>query len=154
MTSQMTGQSELTDAVLPAMDLHFAGIDKELELAVRFAPSFQAAGRAAASLAHMISLHPGVPVRLAGVEVARSRVHLTIAVSLGALGDLKVAGPSACSSVAFMRALVSSMAAFDPAFVQLPDPASREASQARMIPIVEGSSAHRAVPLEQVLRSA
>ncbi len=154
MTSQMTGQSELNDTVLPHVDLQFAGLDKELELAIRFAPSFQTAGRAAASLAHIISLHPRVCVRLAGVEVARSRVHLTIAVSLGALDEIKVAGPAACGSVAFMRALVKSMAAFDPAFVQLPDPASREAMQARKTPIIDGSSAHRATPVEQALRSA
>lgn len=150
----MTGQSDLTDTVLPPMDLQFAGMDKEVELAVRFAPSFQAAGRAAASLAHMIALNPGIPVRLAGIEVSRSRVHLTIAVTLGFLDEIKVAGPLACSSVAFMRALVKSMSAFDPAFVQVPDPASREAMQARATPIIEGSSAHRAARGEQALRSA
>ncbi|HBJ72630.1 MAG TPA: hypothetical protein DDY88_02700, partial [Actinobacteria bacterium] len=61
----------MTDPVQREVDLEFAGIDKELEVALRFAPSCQAAGRAAASLAHMIALHPGIPVRLAGVEVSR-----------------------------------------------------------------------------------
>jgi len=154
MTSQMTGQSEMTDPVQREVDLEFAGIDKELEVALRFAPSFQAAGRAAASLAHMIALHPGIPVRLAGVEVSRSRVHLTIAVSLGALDEIKVAGPASCRSVAFMRALVKSMAAFDPAFVQLPDPNSREALQARHSSIADNLSASRPATSEHALRSA
>ncbi len=144
----------MTDPVLPPFDLDLAGIDKEVELALRFAPSVQAAGRAAASLAHMIALHPGIPVRLAGVEVARSRVHLTIAVSLGSLNEIKLGGPAACSRVAFMRALVNSMSAFDPAFVQVPDPASREAMQASKSLITGRFSAHRAPSPEPALRSA
>lgn len=121
----------MTDLVPAAPELESAGIDKHVEIGLRFAPSFQAVGRAASSLAHMIALHPDIPIRLAGVQAARSRVHLTIAVGLGSLEDIKVAGPASCGSVAFMRALVKSMAAFDPAFVQLPDPASKEAMQAR-----------------------
>lgn len=148
----MTGQSDLTDAV--PVDLDFAGLDKEIELALRFAPSFQAASRAANSLARMIALHPGIPVRLAGVEVTHSRVHLTIAVSLGALEEIKLAGPASCSSVAFMRALVTSMAAFDPAFVQLPDPTSREAQQARQVMITDSGTARRLAAPEPALRSA
>ena len=154
MTSQMTGQSAMTDIVPPALDLEFAGIDKEIEIALRVAPSFQAAGRAAASLAHMIALHPGVAVRLAGVEVSRSRVHLTIAVSLGSLDEVKVAAPAPCSSVAFMRALVNSMSAFDPAFVQVPDPRSREAIQASEIAITGSTSARHAAAALPALRSA
>jgi len=144
----------MTDAVLPAMDLGLAGLHKEIEVALRFAPSFQAAGRAASSLSHMIALHPGIPVRLAGVEVTHSRVHLTIAVTLGAIDDIKVASARSTSSVAFMRALVHSMAAFDPAFVQLPDPASREALQAQQVMITDSGTARRLAAPEPILRSA
>ena len=144
----------MTDAVRPGVDLQFAGLDREIEVALRFAPSFQAAGRAASSLSHMIALHPGIPVRLAGVEVTHSRVHLTIAVSMGAIAGIKAAEPKASGSVAFMRSLVNSMAAFDPAFVQLPDPASREAQQARQVMITDSGTARRLAAPEPALRSA
>lgn len=155
MTSQMTGHSFPRESVPTQFDSEFAGIDKEVELGLRLAPSHQAANRAACSLAHLISLHPSVPVRLAGVGLVRTRVHLTIAVSLGALDQVKTGGPRACASVAFLRALVDSMAAFDPCLVAIPDPSSIEAQHAKRLQLADLLPAARSSnDIRAVLRSA
>lgn len=105
----------------------FAGLRRELEVALRLAPMAASAPAAAKSVAAYLDSEPGVPVRLAGLSVDSSRVLITIAVTLGSIDDIKVAGADSRAAVALLQHIVDDLAACDPAFVAVPDPASAEA---------------------------
>ena len=103
------------------------GLQRHVDIGLRLAPQRQYAPDASKALAAILDAAPEVSVRLAGVGSEGSRIHLTIAVTLGTLEDVKVASPSARTAVLVMQQIVDRLAAYDPCLVELPDPASPEA---------------------------
>ncbi|MEK9737724.1 MAG: hypothetical protein VW239_10430, partial [Candidatus Nanopelagicales bacterium] len=87
------------------------------------------ARRAAAILA----AHPGVPVRLAGLDLAGSRLHLTLAIGLGEVGDMKCAGSVGQAAVTALADLMDQLASTDPALVPMPRPDAPEALAAAAV---------------------
>ena len=98
----------------------YAGLRRQFEVGLRLAPTEAQAAVAAKSLASILDAFPHVPVRL--VEIARetSRVHITVAVCLGTIDDVKTAAPAARVAVTLLQRIIDALAAYDPAFVQLP----------------------------------
>lgn len=113
------------DARLP----EFVGLRREVEIGLVVAPTHVSAAAAAKSLAALLDDEPDVPVRLAGVGVSSTRVHLTLAITLGTVDEVKVAGDQARQVVLGLQRIVDQFAAYDPAFSQLPD---RESAEARL----------------------
>ena len=105
----------------------YAGLRRDLEIGLRLAPTRAAAAVAAKSLAAFLDAEPTVPVRLAGLSVDDSRVLITIAVTLGEITDIKVAGGHSRAAVLLLQRIVDELAAYDPAFATVPDPSSAEA---------------------------
>lgn len=105
----------------------YAGLRRELEIGLRLAPTRATAAAAAKSLAALLDTEPSVPVRLAGLAVDDSRVLITVAVTLGEVSDIKVAGGSSRTAVLLLQRIVDTLAAYDPAFATLPVPSSPEA---------------------------
>jgi hypothetical protein len=105
----------------------YAGLRRELEIGVCLAPTRAGAAAAAKALAAFLDEDPAVPVRLAGLTCDSSRVLITIAVTLGAIDDIKVAGPGSRAGVLLLQRIVDDLAGYDPAFVTLPEPSSAEA---------------------------
>lgn len=108
-------------------DDDFVGIERSFELGLCLSPTTGSAVAAAKSLSAFIDAYTHVGVRLAGVGVDGSRVHLTLAVGLGTLEQVKTADPRARDAVVFLQGLVDEFAAYDPAFTLIPDPESAEA---------------------------
>ena len=108
----------------------YAGLRRELEIGVRLAPTSASAVPAAKALAAFLDEEPMVPVRLAGLTRDSSRVLITIAVNLGAIDDIKVAGPGSRAGVLLLQRIIDDLAGYDPAFVTLPEPSSTEARMA------------------------
>ena len=81
------------------------------------------------SLALLLDEWPSVPVRIAGLGSDGTRVHITIAVTLGTLEDVKTSAASSRDAVALIQAIVDRLACYDPSLVELPDPKSVEAVQ-------------------------
>lgn len=111
----------------------FSGMRRELEVGLRLAPTAVAAPAAAKSLAAYLDSEPDVPVRLAGLSVDSSRVLMTIAVTLGTIDDIKVAGDTSRAAVCLLQRIVDDLSACDPAFVAVPDPMSAEARLAAQV---------------------
>ncbi|MDO8732067.1 MAG: hypothetical protein Q7L55_05775 [Actinomycetota bacterium] len=131
MTSQMTGQF-IPDALpLSQFGSEFSGIEREVEIGLRLAPTHQAARLAARGLAVILEHFPSVPTRLIGVDAEDTRLHLTLAVSLGSLVDVKLASPRSCLAVLLVRRVIEDLAAYDPCLVEIPDPAAPMAMLAR-----------------------
>ena len=105
----------------------YAGLRRELEIGLRLAPTRATAAVAAKSLAAILDAEPSVPVRLAGLAVDDSRVLITIAVTLGEISDIKVAGGHSRAAVLLLQRIVDQIEAYDPAFAALPEPSSAEA---------------------------
>ena len=105
----------------------YAGLRREFEIGLRLAPTRASAAVAAKSLAAFLDAEPGIPVRLAGLAADDSRVLITIAVTLGEISDIKVAGESSRAAVRLLQQIVDHLAAYDPAFTAIPDPSSAEA---------------------------
>jgi hypothetical protein len=105
----------------------FAGLRRELEIGLRLAPTRASAPAAAKALAAYLDAEPSVPVRLAGLAVDDSRVLITVAVVLGEIDDIKVAGGHSRAAVRLLQRLIDELVAYDPAFATLPAPTSAEA---------------------------
>ncbi len=105
----------------------YAGLHRHLEIGLRLAPTRAAAVPAAKALAAFLDEDPAVPVRLAALSADSSRVLVTLAVTLGEINDIKVAGPGSRSAVQLIQRIVDELAAYDPAFVALPEPTSAAA---------------------------
>ena len=105
----------------------FAGLRREIELGLAVAPTRSAAAAAAKSLAAFIDSRPGVPIRIAGLHADASRVRISLGITLGTVDSIKVADAPSRAAVLLIQEIVDGFAAYDPAFVQLPDPASTEA---------------------------
>ena len=111
----------------------FAGLRRELEVGLRVAPTAAGTVAAAKALASYLDAAPGVPVRLAGIGREGSRVHFIIAVCLGSIDEIKVGDPRSRAAVVMIQQMVDGLAAYDPAFVTLPEPLSCEASLAARV---------------------
>lgn len=122
----------MTEQIRPSMTgvSEFAGLQRELEIGMQLAPTRSAAPAAAKSLAALMDAEPGVPVRIAGLGSSESRVLITIAVTLGAVDEIKVAAPESRSALELLQRIVDDLACYDPAFVTLPHASSAEAQLA------------------------
>ena len=103
-----------------ALISEYAGLRRQFEIGVRIAPTPAHVAAAARSLAGIIDEFPLVPVRLIDVEREALRVHITVAVCLGTMDAVKTGLSSSRTAVILLQRIVDSLAAFDPAFVQLP----------------------------------
>lgn len=110
-----------------------ATLTRSLDVALRLAPTPASAAQAARQLASVIAEHPGVAIRLAGVESAGPRIHLTIAISLGEIDTVRTADTPSRAAVAALGDVITHLAAFDPALVTMPRPESDEAYAARAL---------------------
>ncbi len=97
-----------------------AGLRRQFEVTIRFAPMRASAAVAAKSIASVLDSHPQVPVRLFDVTTEGSRVHVTLSVCLGTVDDVKAATPSSRRALTLLQDLIDSFAAYDPAFVYVP----------------------------------
>ncbi|MEK9665282.1 MAG: hypothetical protein VW082_11760 [Candidatus Nanopelagicales bacterium] len=110
-----------------------AGLVTSVEVAVRLAPTRSGAAATARSAAAILAAHPGVPVRLAGLDLAGSRLHLTLAIGLGEVGDMKCAGSVGQAAVTALADLMDQLASTDPALVPMPRPDAPEALAAAAV---------------------
>lgn len=110
----------------------FAGLRREFEVGLRLSPTPTSALAAAKALAAILDAAP-VATRLAGVGTGGGRVHLTVAVTLGTIDEVKTAAKPARHALALMQRVVDDLAAYDPALVLLPDEASPEARLAAAV---------------------
>lgn len=110
-------------------DREHAGLQRHVDIGLRIAPTTQLAAMAGKSLALLLDEWPSVPVRIAGLGSDGTRVHITIAVTLGTLEDVKTSAASSRDAVALIQAIVDRLACYDPSLVELPDPKSVEAVQ-------------------------
>ena len=111
----------------------FAGLRRELEVGLRVAPTAAGTVSAAKAIASYLDAAPAVPVRLAGIGREGSRVHFILAVCLGSIDEIKVGDPRSRAAVILIQQIVDGLAAYDPAFVTLPDPMSCEARLAARV---------------------
>lgn len=108
-----------------------AGLTRHVDIGLRLAAAPESATVLAKSLASLLDAFEGVPVRLAGLGLDHGRAVLTIAVTLGRIEEVKAAGPSAVHAMELIKAIVTRLDGYDPAFAVLPDPQSVEANLAR-----------------------
>jgi hypothetical protein len=111
----------------------YAGLRRTVEIGIRLAPTVASAVPAAKAIASYLDADPSVPVRLAGLSRDGSRVHLTLAISLGTIDDVKVAAPQSRAAVVMIGAIVERLCSYDPALVTLPHPSSPEARLASAV---------------------
>lgn len=123
----MKGAVVSTERISLGISDTYAGLRREIDVAVRLAPTRSTAPAAAKALAAFLDAEPGVPVRLVGLAADDSRVIITLAVGLGTIDDVKVAGPASRAAVLLLQRIVDELAAYDPAFATLPEPSSPEA---------------------------
>ena len=109
----------------------YAGLRRQFEVGLRFAPTRMCAAAAAKSVASVLDAHPQVPARLVDLSHDGSRVLFTVSVCLGTIDAVKTAAPSSRRAIALLQELIDSFAAYDPAFVQLP--VTREGRRASMV---------------------
>ena len=114
---------------VPRID-EYAGLHRTVEVGLRLAPSLASAAAVAKALASYIDRDDTVPVRLAGLSREGSRMHITLAIVLGSIDDVKVAAPNSRAAVLLLETLVDQLSAYDPALVALPDALSPEAQRA------------------------
>ena len=98
----------------------YAGLRRQFDVGLRFAPTRACAAMAARSVATVLDEHPHVTVRLVELSSEGSRVHFTLAVCLGSIESVKASAPESRQAIALLQRLVDGFAAYDPAFVQLP----------------------------------
>ncbi|MBK9740431.1 MAG: hypothetical protein IPO93_13175 [Actinobacteria bacterium] len=128
----------------------YAGLRRTVEIGIRLAPTVAGAVPAAKSVASYLDADPSVPVRLAGISRDGSRVHLTLAINLGTVDDVKVAAPQSRAAVLMIASIVERLSAYDPSLVTLPHPSSPEARLASAVvrgtvsssPMVESTVRH------------
>lgn len=109
----------------------FAGLRRQFDVGLRFAPTRARAAIAARSVSAVLDEHPQVAVRLVDVTAEGSRVHFTVSVCLGTIDEVKTAAPASRLALALLQQLVDRFAAYDPAFVQLP--VDRDGRRASMV---------------------
>jgi hypothetical protein len=107
----------------------YAGLRRQFEVGLRFAPTRMCAAAAAKSVASVLDAHPQVPARLVDLSHDGSRVLFTVSVCT--IDAVKTAAPSSRRAIALLQELIDSFAAYDPAFVQLP--VTREGRRASMV---------------------
>ena len=141
-----TGMNDGTDGGHMNVELFddYAGMRRELEVAVCLAPTRASAVPAAKALAAFLDSDPGTAVRLAGLACDDSRVLITLAVCLGSIDEIKTADPASRAAVVLIQRIVDDLAAYDPAFVTLPEPASAE-SRLAMHVLARNDAGHGAV---------
>ena len=98
----------------------YAGLCRELEVGLRIAPTRTAAPAVARRVAALLETTPEITVRLAELECSGTLVHITLAVCLGTIEQIKAAEPRSRAAVEFLCAACDAFAAHDPAFVTLP----------------------------------
>ena len=98
----------------------FAGLRRTFEVGLRLAPTPAAAPSAAKSLASLIDEFPRVPVRLVEVTGEGTRVHITVAVTLGTIDDIKVSAEGPREALRLLSRIVAGLGTYDPALVPLP----------------------------------
>ncbi len=118
----------------------YAGLRREFEVALRIAPTRASAAPAAKSIAAYLDSAPDVRVRIAGLSLDESRLHITLAITLGTIDDIKVAAPEPRSAVQLLQGIVEDLRCYDPALVTLPDPSSSEARLAAVAVARQGTS--------------
>jgi hypothetical protein len=109
----------------------YAGLRRQFDVGLRFAPTRACAALAAKSIAAVLDQHPLVAVRLVDLSPEGSRVHVTLAVCLGTIDSVKGAAPESRQALALLQILIDAFAAYDPAFVQLP--VDRDGRRASMV---------------------
>jgi hypothetical protein len=114
---------------VPRID-EYAGLHRTVEIGLRLAPTMASAAAVAKAAASYIDRDDTVPVRLAGLSCEGSRMHITLAISLGSIDEVKVAAPNSRAAVILLETLVEQLSAYDPALVALPDAHSPEAQRA------------------------
>lgn len=123
----------MTQPTVSAPVAHEVTIQRSLEVGLRFAPSLSGALPAAKALAAHLDSLEGVSARLAAVGREGSRIHLTLAVTLGTIDDIKVGGDHSRRAVRALHSLIEALPSCEPALVALPDPASPEARLADQV---------------------
>ena len=108
----------------------YAGLHRTIEIGLRLAPTLASAAAVAKATASYLDRDDAVPVRLAGLSREGSRMHITLAIGLGSIDDVKVAAPNSRAAVLLLETLVTELSAYDPSLVALPDAASPEARRA------------------------
>jgi hypothetical protein len=98
----------------------FAGLHRVVDVGVRLAPIPAQAAVAAKSVAAIIEEFDDVVVRLVEARRHGSRTHITVAVCLGSIDDVKVAAAGSRRALALIARVVEDLAAYEPAFVPLP----------------------------------
>ncbi len=111
----------------------YAGLHRSVEIGLRLAPTISSAAAVAKAAASYLDRDPDVPVRIAGLSTEGSRVHITLAIGLGSIDEVKVAAPRSRSAVILIQTLVTELSAYDPALVAIPDAASSEARAAASV---------------------
>lgn len=109
------------------VDREHAGLQRHVDIGLRLAPSTQLAAIAGKSLAGLLAEWPNVAVRVAGLGSDATRVHITLAVRLGTLEDVKTSAAASQDAIALIQAIVDRLRCYDPSLVELPDPKSAEA---------------------------
>lgn len=122
------GRSEsMAKSAVPHELPTLAGLTRQVDVGLRLSAAPGAALVLAKSLAAILDTAPNVPVRLVGVGGDHDRVALTLAITLGAIDEIKAAGPHSLAALALITGIVEQLAAHDPAFTVIPDPQSAEA---------------------------
>jgi hypothetical protein len=109
----------------------YAGLRRQFDVGLRFAPKRGRAAVAAKSVAAVLEAHKQVASRLVEITTDGSRVHFTLAICLGTVDDVKAAAPSSRRALALLQQLIDGFASCDPAFVQLP--LDRDGRRASMV---------------------
>ncbi|MHB1163781.1 MAG: hypothetical protein ACYC0W_10795 [Candidatus Nanopelagicales bacterium] len=104
----------------PQQISEFAGLRRTFEVGMRLAPTHAAAPSAAKSLASLMDEFPRVPVRLVELAGEGTRVHITVAVTIGTIDDIKASAADARGALDFLSRIVAALGACDPALVPLP----------------------------------
>lgn len=143
----MTTHERSVDHARPAAE--FAGLQREFEIGLALSPTASGLPAAAKSLAALLDEAGSVPVRLAGVDASGSRAQVIIAVTLGSVDEIKVAGQPAREAVLLLQRIIDEFAPFDPSFILLPEPDSAAARAADRL--VSGLASKGSVGLVQQL---
>jgi len=131
----------------------YAGLRRELEIGLRIAPTLASAIPAAKSVASYLDADTQVAVRLVGMTRDGSRLIMTLGICLGTIGEIKAAEPASRAAVLLIQNLVDGLAAYDPAFVTLPDPSSPAARiAAHVISLASSPTAAARPALESTVR--
>jgi len=103
------------------------GLRRELEIGLALTSCRSAAAAAAKALSAILDDEGVVPVRVAGVAPVDGHLRITLAITLGSIDEIKSAQGPSREALVLVRRIVDDLAAYDPAFTRLPDPASAEA---------------------------